>query len=126
MDLIKPAIDAQVKATLLAALGGINPLIEKLVSEIMNHKVDSDGKPSRYNSDVPWLTWAVNDIVQTAIKDAVKEHLAKHSEKIKAALDAEMRKSKSTLVQSLVTSMTTGIAEAMENNYRITVAFNQR
>ncbi len=125
MDLIRPAIEAKINQAVIEALGSTDALIAKIAARIMNQKVNHQGNVSQYQSDntTPWLTWAVNDITQKAIRDAITAHIGRNAEKIKAAIEAEMRKSKSPLVQRLVTSMAEGLASAAANSYRINVAF---
>jgi hypothetical protein len=128
MDLIKPAIEAKVNAAVIEALGSMDHLIIRVVEQIMTQKVNHEGKHESYDSynKVPWLTWAVEDATKTAIKKAIQEHISTNSDKIKAAIDTEMRKSKSPLVQSLVTAMAEGIAKATAEEYRIKVIFDSK
>jgi hypothetical protein len=127
LDLIKPAIEAKVNAAVIEALGAHDQLVMKLVEKIMNQKVSDNGSVSTYNGEntTPWLTWAVMDITKNAIKATINEQLAKNADGIKAAIEAEMRKSKSPLVQTLVSSMAKGIAEAASSKYHITVSFKE-
>jgi CO dehydrogenase/acetyl-CoA synthase beta subunit len=128
MDLIKPAIEAKVNAAVIEALGKTDHLIMRVVEQIMNQKVDNEGKHQSYDgyNKVSWLTWAVEDATKTAIKAAIQAHIATNTDKIKAAIDAEMRKSKSPLVQTLISSMAEGMAKAIEGNYRVNVEFSHR
>lgn len=126
MDLIRPAIEAKVNEAVISALGGSKRLIEELVVQIMNRKVDENGKLSDYSSynKHPWLSVVVRKIVEEAIQKSVTEYVATKTDEIRAAIDAEMRKSKSPLVQSLITSMADGMAKAVSERYRVSVAFS--
>lgn len=128
MDLIKPAIEAKVNAAVIEALGKMDHLIIRVVEQIMTAKVDSEGKHNSYDScnKTPWLTWAVEDATRSAIKKAIQDHVSVNQEAIKAAIEAEMRKSKSPLVQSFVAAMAKGMAETMSNEYRINVSFDKK
>ena len=124
MDLIAPAIQAHVNAAVVEALKGSDSLITQLVTEIMTKKVDSDGKTGGYRCDTPWITWAVQNIVRDAVKDSIKAHLSTQTERIRKAIDAEMKKSNSKLVQSLITGMAAGMTEKFADSYRCTINFD--
>jgi len=117
-----------VNSAVMEAMGerGMSVLIERLVSEIMTRKVDSEGKVSGYSSNntTPWLSWAVRSTVEGTIKETIVKHIAGHQDAIKAAIEAEMRKSKSQLVQSLVVSMAKGLADTV-SSYRVHVEFTR-
>jgi hypothetical protein len=123
MDLIAPAIQAHVNAAVVEALKGSDSLISKLVTEIMGQKVDSEGKASNYNANTPWLTWAVQQIVRETVKMSIREHLAKNEPVIKKSIDAEMKKSNSKIVRSLVDGMATAMAEKFADSYRMNINF---
>lgn len=125
LDLIKPAIEAKINAAVIEALGQQDQLILKVVEQIMNQKVNNNGQKSNYSNDntIPWLTWAVKDITEKAIIQAINDHIGKNSDKIKAAIEAEMRRSKSPLVQSMIVAMADGLASAAASKYGIKVTF---
>jgi len=124
LDLIKPAIEAKVNAAVIEALGASDRLIIKLVEEIMTRKVDSNGCATGYNCNTPWLTWATRKCVEEAIVKAIDAHLADNKPKIANAIEAQMKKSESPLVKSIVAAMAEGIAKVSTNNYRINVTFS--
>lgn len=127
MDLIKPAIEAKINAAVIEALNGTDRLIERVVCEIMNRRVDSEGKHNSYDSynKEPWLVWAVQNAVDEAVKKAIADHIAEKTETIKAAMEAEMRKSKSPLVQALINGMAEGMAKVATDRYHIGVTFTR-
>jgi hypothetical protein len=124
MDLIAPAIQAHVNAAVVDALKGSDALIIKLVSEICGQKVNGEGKPNGYNANTPWLTWAVQSIVRDAVKESIKAHLGDNSARIKKAIEAEMKKSNSKLVQSLITGMAEGMANKLADRYSCKIEFS--
>jgi hypothetical protein len=123
MDLIAPAIQAHVNAAVIEALKGSDMLII-LVTEIMGHLVDSDGKANSYGAKTPWLTWAVHNIVREAVKGSIKEHLAKKEDVIRKQIDAEFRKSNSKIVRSLVENMGAAMADKFADSYRLNITFS--
>ncbi len=125
MDLIKPAIEAKISATIMEALGSQDAVISMIVEQIMRHKVNEKGEVSSYSSEnkIPWLTWAVQDATRTAIKDAIKANIGVNQDKIAAAISAEMGRSKSPLVRSMVAAMADGLVKACAENYRVSVNF---
>ena len=123
MDLVKPAIDAQVNAAVLKALGSVDGLIEKFVEKVAGQLVDSEGKSSSYRDSKPWFTWAVEEMVKDALKKAMVEHLAKDKDKLTAAIEAEMRRSKSPLVRALIDGMAKGFAEKLASCYHVSISF---
>lgn len=127
MDLIAPAIEAHLNAAVVEALKGSDALIVKLVQEILQVKVNSEGKVSgsTHYDKTPWITWAVHDIVRAQVKESISIHLASYKEKIAKAIDAEMKRSNSRLVRSFVECSTEGLAKALSDNYRMKVTFEE-
>lgn len=127
MELIKPAIDVHVKAAIAQALGKSDEIITKMVNSLMQQQVDSEGKPSSssYGERQTWLDWAVGNAVRTVVNETLIKSIAEQEAKIREAIEAEMRKSKSPLIQTLISSMASGIAKTLESGYRIEVNFKR-
>jgi hypothetical protein len=124
LDLIKPAVDAQVHSAVVSALGSSDKLIGKLVESVLSQKVNSQGVSGNgYGCDTPWLSWAVQQIIREAIQSAAKEVLAKDKQLIEDSITAEMRRSKSPMVRALVTAMVEGFADKFASAYRMEITF---
>ena len=78
-EVVNPIVEAKIKSAVLEALGGSDVLIEKVVEQILNTKVNEKGNISSYSNDNKhkWidivLTKQINEIAKEAIKEAIQE-----------------------------------------------------
>jgi hypothetical protein len=126
IDLIAPAINAHVEAAVVQALNGHEALIKELVSKICGQLVNAEGKSDGWHCNTPWLTWAVQNIIKDAVKKSIEAHLSTNTERIQKAIDAEMKKSNSKLVQSLVDGMSSALARNFGDTYHMKILFENR
>ena len=122
-EVIEPIIQAHVTTAVVTALGGQGRLIEHAITQVLTQKVDRDGKPSHYSSDVQFLHWALQNAVCNAVKQTLEQEVAKHQDKIRDLLTAQLRQSKSPLVKQLVEGMTKGVIDATTNKWRLSVTY---
>ena len=81
-DLVKPIIEAKVKAAIVQALDGEKQILEGILDAYMTQKVDSEGKVGRgYSSDKPRIDWLLKSCIENALRGAIKEHLSGNQEK---------------------------------------------
>lgn len=91
-DIIKPIVEGKIKAAVLAVLGGSDALIEKIMENVINQKVDANGRPSNSSYEkTTFLEFMFTKQVREAIEGVVKAQIQEASEPIKAALVAKLQ-----------------------------------
>lgn len=120
-DLIEAAIQQNVAAAMTKAMGGYQSLMSEAVNRVLNQKVDSDGKPSSYSSNIPFIQWAVGDALRSAVKAALAEEVVKYEAEVRRQIVEQLSKKNSPIVKQLVENMTKGLIEAATSKYQLTV-----
>lgn len=87
-ELVKTIVETHVKAAITEALGGGEQLINKVVTAIINQKVDKDGKVSSYSSEnkYNWLDIVLTKQIQDLVVAEIKEQLLSMSSPIKKCI----------------------------------------
>jgi len=106
-DVIEPIIRQHVASAVAEALKGRDELVTKCVHQVLNIRVDRDGKPSSYqsNTEPTWLQHVMQQCVREAVKEALQEELGKHKELLKAAIVADLKSSRGKLAKQLAEGM---------------------
>jgi hypothetical protein len=125
-DVIEPIIRQHVASAVAQALVGRDELVTSVVHQVLNAKVDREGRQSNYNSDIPWLQWVMGQCVRDAVKDAIIEELANHKEKLKAQIVKDLRNTKSGTAKALANAMVEAFANPETMKWRLSVGFEDR
>ena len=56
-DMLTPVIEEQVKNMMATILGGKDQIVDKVIKQILNTKVDSSGKPCCYSDSKTYFEW---------------------------------------------------------------------
>lgn len=84
-----PIIAAKIQEAVLAAMGGADKIVEGVVHQICNTKVNpKDGKVSGYSSEnsMLWMDYHITSILQGAINEELKKQTVEISSPVKDAL----------------------------------------
>lgn len=126
-EIVTPIVETKIKEALLAALGGKEELIEKIVEQVFTQKVNSSGNVSNYPSDNKhsWL----DVVVTNKIRDAVKEEVTKIiGENSKFIVEAVRRQLTTKAGQNAVAkALLAGLSGTLENAWKsnIKISFNE-
>lgn len=108
-EVVAPIVEAKIKEAILGALGGKESVIEKVVNEILNKKVSSNGTLSSYSSDnkYSWIDIVLTKTIQEQTEAAIKEHLATASIPIKEAIikNLQSKKGAEMAAQALLSAL---------------------
>jgi len=93
-DMVKPILEKQIQAAVIANIGNPEKLIEKVVAGALSQKVNREGNVDRYSSDnkYDYLEILTTQAIRTAAKEALKQWLADNQELLKAAVIKELNK----------------------------------
>lgn len=117
-DLVEASIEKALREAVAVQLVDKDLLIQKIAREILNEKVDSSGKPSRYSSAEPFLEWACSEKIREALMEVFQEELEKRKGLLKEALRAELQKKNSPIVKSLINATAEGLIDATKNRWK--------
>lgn len=120
-DVIEPIIEAHISTAVATALRGQGNMIANAVTRVLQHPVDSDGKPTRYSSDMTFTQWLLTDAIKRMAKAALEEHMKQFEPELKEMIAKELSKRNSPMVKKLVESMA-GALQLSNVRFNITVA----
>jgi len=121
-DMIEAAIQREVSISISKALGDSAKILNEVVRQVLTSKVDRDGKPSSYGG-LEFIKWAMEDSLKKAVKESINEEIGKYKDVIKKNITEQLAKKNSPLVKQLVDGMCTGVTQALENKWQITVSY---
>lgn len=127
-DMVKPILQKQIEAAVLANLGNPEELIRKTVSLALSQKVDKNGNVSNYRSDnrYDYLEILVGKAIREAAQVSLKEWLETNASLIKEMVKQEMNKPErqGTLVQSFADAVEKSIRCSW--NFRCDIKFDSK
>jgi hypothetical protein len=87
-EVTQPIVAAKIQEAVLAALGGSEKIVEGIIHNICNTKVDAKGQVSSYSSEnkQTWIDFHVTSIIQGAVKEELRRQLDAGALPIKEAL----------------------------------------
>lgn len=93
-DVVEPILRKQIQAAVVANIGDPTEIINKVVEDALQAKVNENGKISRYHSDntYDYLDLVVRNSIKKAANEAVEEWLAENTELLKKAVIRELNK----------------------------------
>lgn len=119
-NLVRPVIEAEIKSAIIAEFNKTPDLIHKVAVEILNHKVDSDGKPSSYSYATTYLSYLATKAIGEATKDALKEYIDDHKSELKLEIEKQLAKNK----KEIATALLKALLDATENRWRFNVSLS--
>ncbi len=123
-DLIEPIIQAHVQKAVLDAIGNKTEILERAIGQVLNAKVDREGRYSTYNSnnDVTWLQYIVQDCIKKAAVSAIQEAMEKHQTVFRESIIRQLRDKKSKLADQLIEAMC-GAFNHEQLKYRLSISY---
>lgn len=119
-DMVKPIIENQILAAIMANIGNPEELIKKTVSIALKQKVDKNGKVSTYSSEnrYDYLSILTEEAIRKAAKEALDEWLKSNTQLIKAMVIQEMNKPERQ------NSLVAAFADAVEQSFQCSWKFS--
>lgn len=113
-DMVKPILEKQIQAAIMANIGNPEQLIEKVVAVALSKKVSENGNVSSYSSEnrYDYLDVLVGQTIREAAKVALKEWLAVNQDLLKSAVTKELNK------PARLKSIVGAFADAAENSFK--------
>ena len=117
-ELITPIVEKEIKAAVVAALGGADSVIEKVVNNIMYQKVNSEGKVSSYSSDnkYTFIEHVLTNNIKGAIGEELKRQIGEKAEPLKKAIVKSLRNEK--MADKLADALLTAFSQTVDSNWK--------
>ncbi|MDD4565489.1 MAG: hypothetical protein PHE79_08485, partial [Eubacteriales bacterium] len=90
-DMVKPILEKQIQAAVLANIGNPEELISKTVSLALSQKVNNDGKvdKSSYYNNHDFLELLTGNAIREAAEKSLREWLKENTQLVKAMVIRE-------------------------------------
>lgn len=118
-NLVRPVVEAEIRAAIVRQLENIDDLVPKLVKAVLLAKVNSDGKVSDrdYNNRYDLLDIMCRDAIQQAAKVAMMEYIEESADELRVEVKRQIEASSSRLAKIFVNSL----IGSLESSWRFTV-----
>ena len=117
-EMLTPVIEQQVKAMMATILGGQEQIVDKVIKNILETKVDSDGRPSSYSSGKTYFEWLLKDEITKAVKELIVEEMKSKVSNIKKAIKKQIQSESGATV--IADALLNGLNRTCENSWRST------
>ena len=116
-DMLTPVIEQQVKAMMATILGGQEQIVDKVIKNILETKVGSDGRPTSYNGKT-YFEWLLKDEITKAVKELIAEEMKSKVSNIKKAVKKQIQSESGATV--IADALLNGLNKTCENSWRST------
>lgn len=121
-DVVKPILEAKIKAALLDSMGvSYERIVKDMLDHYLNEEVDSTGKPSTYrrDSDRRRIDFLLNNCIEEAVKTAIVEHVQKDKERLAVEVQKYFQSKKGN--NALARAVSDGMIDSMKNIWQFNV-----
>lgn|SRR3990167_10055322 len=118
---IQQALENSIQAGIVAALGGTEVIVRKMVGEILSEKVtEHGGKPSYSNeAKYTYLEWLTTSTIREAVKLAFVKMVTAQTDELEKMVSAQLQQDSDGLARALVTGLTKHLK--VSGDYRINI-----
>ncbi len=121
-DMLTPVIEQQVKLLMTELLGGSELIIDKVINNAINAKVDENGKPSPYGSNTkPLYEWLLTNEIKKAVQELMAEEVKSRAGNIKKALKKYIQSQKGAdeLSSAMITAFSNVVGDYWNAKFEI-------
>lgn len=104
-EVVKPIIEAKIQAAVIAELDKMPILVKELVDRMLSTKVNSEGKPDRYDAKMTLLEWVVNGELRTLCTEVIKEMVKGRRDILKKEFEKTIIKNKGGLAECFLNNL---------------------
>ena len=117
-EMLTPVIEQQVKAMMATILGGQEQIVDKVIKNILETKVDSNGRPTSYTSGKTYFEWLLKDEITKAVKELIAEEMKSKVSNIKKAVKKQIQSESGATV--IADALLNGLNKTCESSWRST------
>lgn len=126
-DLIKSAIQEEIKAGIVKALGDPSRIVKDAIALMTDTYVDANGNITKRGSyrSKPYFDWLAEETVKKTVREEIEKYVDEHREEFADAIRMELRKK--TFKNNMAAEFIKTITEAVHSNYKmpITISFEE-
>ena len=128
MELDKDSIEAllreQIQASVAVALAGSGEaLVQQLVKETLDLKVDNDGKPSSWGKDT-FAGYLVKQMIREAAKEAITDWIGENKGRIRRAVRRQMERHPDNIADAIVDSLHRNLSGGINWRFQVSICTN--
>ena len=117
-EMLTPVIEQQVKAMMATILGGQEQIVDKVIKNILETKVNSDGRPTSYSDGKTYFEWLLKDEITKAVKELIAEEMKSKVSNIKKAIKKQIQSETGATV--IADALLNGLNKTCESSWRST------
>ena len=117
-EMLTPVIEQQVKAMMATILGGQEQIVDKVIKNILETKVGSDGRPTSYSNGKTYFEWLLKDEITKAVKELIAEEMKSKVSNIKKAIKKQIQSETGATV--IADALLNGLNKTCESSWRST------
>lgn len=128
-EVVQGIIQKKIEAAVVAGLAGMQgDIVEKLVAQVLAHKVDEHGKHTDrdYNNKFNFVEWLCEDAIRTLTKKCLMEWIEKERPKIEAAIQKELSMQTKSMAAQYVKSMTDHMHERFHVHLNMSIKTGEK
>lgn len=126
-DLIKSAIQEEVKAGIIRALGDPSKIVKDAIASMTDTYVDVNGNITKIGSyrSKPYFDWLAEETVKKTVREEIEKYVNEHREEFANVIRMEL--GKKTFRNNMAAEFIKTITEAIHRDYKmpITISFNE-
>jgi cobalamin biosynthesis protein CbiD len=104
--IVKPIIEAQVKAAILAGLDGkADKLLVGVIEHLLKQKVNSEGKVANYGNNYDLLELLTHRVIKEVAEEVLREFVQSKKDEIRKAMEKEIARRPQTFAKMMIEGM---------------------
>jgi hypothetical protein len=127
-EIINPIVERNIKEAVLAAMGGSDEVIKKVMDSIIHQKVGKDGSVSTYSSEnkYSWLDVVLTKQIEAQVRAELTSVISSAADKIKAALMKKIRSEKGS--NEIADALIAGLQNTFKDTWtsKFSIQINQK
>ena len=113
-SMLTPVIEKQVKLLMTEILGGQDAIIDRVITTVLNNKVDKEGKNDNYHGK-PFFEWLLTEEIKKAVQELLAEEVKSRAGNINKALKKYIQSQKGA--EELSSAMITAFSDVVGNHW---------
>jgi hypothetical protein len=112
-EIVGPIVEKKIQAAITEHLGDFDKILQGIIANVLNQKVDSQGKISWSSYDkMTWLEYVCNDLIRKSVQKGVENVLATKTKDIEKACEKAILSRKGDLARAFATAMAQGVKDS--------------
>ena len=123
-DVIKAAIQEEVHAGIVKALGDPSVIVRDAVKVMTNRYVDKDGKfceKGSWNAQ-PYFDWLAKDIIKTTVKEEIEKYVNENREEFAEEIRKQLKSA--DFRKSITASFLQAVVKSTESDWKMPISIS--